>query len=137
MGRSHENALFSHDVDSPHRPARLRATNRSAASGVLPPRRRRLAQFALVFIGCVLLLDALVGEKGLVDMIRARDEQHALESTLIEARRTNERLREEIRRLKEDPAVIEDLARRELGMIKRGEKLFMLRDVEPPAAKIP
>ena len=39
--------------------------------------------------------------------------------------------REEARRLREDPSAIEDLARRELGLIKPGEKLFIVKDIPP------
>jgi cell division protein FtsB len=44
-------------------------------------------------------------------------------------RAENARLREEAQRLQEDASAIEDLARRELGLIKPGEKLFILKDV--------
>ena len=50
---------------------------------------------------------------------------------LADVRTDNARLREEARRLQEDPSAIEDLARRELGLIKPGEKLFILKDVPP------
>ena len=128
-----EIALFSHSVSSPPRSIRVRATKRTGGSAAGPGRRRRLVQMALVFVGCVLLFDALVGDKGLVDMMRAREEQRTLQRTLAEALRDNDRLREDIRRLKEEPAAIEELARRELGLIKPGEKLFVIRDIEPGA----
>ena len=131
MGRPPGIALFSHVVDPHPRSIRLRATKRTVPPGPAPARRRRLVQLTLVFGGCVLLLDAFVGEKGLVDMIRARQEHQTLERALATARRENDRLREEIRRLEEDPAAIEDLARRELGLIKPGEKLFTIRDIAP------
>ncbi|MGE3405088.1 MAG: septum formation initiator family protein [Vicinamibacterales bacterium] len=41
-------------------------------------------------------------------------------------------MREEARRLREDPSAIEDIARRELGLIRPGEKLFILKDIAPP-----
>jgi cell division protein FtsB len=44
-------------------------------------------------------------------------------------------LREDARRLREDPAAIEEIARRELGLMSPGEKLFIIRNVEPPAGK--
>jgi cell division protein FtsB len=96
-----------------------------------PRRRRRAAQYLLVFIGCVLAVDALVGEKGLLATMQARQEYRALEASLSAARTENARLREEARRLREDPAAIEEIARRELGLIRRGEKLFILKDVAP------
>lgn len=82
-------------------------------------------------ICCVLLLDALVGEKGLVEMMKARREQEAAQQRLDRAQAENARMWETIWRLEHDEATIEDLARRELGLIKPGEKLFIIRDVEP------
>jgi cell division protein FtsB len=98
-------------------------------------RRRRAVQYVLVLIGCVIIVDALVGEKGLLAMRKARQQYHALEASLATARADNARLREEARRLREDPSAIEDLARRELGLIKPGEKLFILKDVPSPTTK--
>ena len=95
------------------------------------PRGRRLLQYLLVFVSCVLVVDAIVGEKGLIAMIKAREQYRALEDSLARSRSENSRLREEARRLREDPEAIEDLARRELGLIKPGEKLFIVRDVRP------
>ena len=94
-------------------------------------RARRLLHYALVIVGCVLIIDSLVGEKGLLMMIKARKEYRSLEQSLASARAENARLREEARRLREDPAVIEALARRELGLIYAGEKLFIIRDIPP------
>ena len=46
----------------------------------------------------------------------------------------NARLREEARRLRTDPATIEAVARRELGLLKPGELLFIIKDARPAAA---
>jgi cell division protein FtsB len=100
-------------------------------------RKRRTVQYLLVFVGGVLVIDALVGDKGLLQMMKKRDEYRALEQTLSQARTENSRLREEARRLKEDPEAIEELARRELGLIKPGEKLFIIRDIRPADRKPP
>lgn len=94
-------------------------------------RGRRVLRIALAIVTAVLLVDALVGEKGLMALVEARREHADVERSLLRARAENARLREEARRLREDPAAIEELARRELGMIKPGEKLFILRDAEP------
>jgi cell division protein FtsB len=105
------------------------------ASGSPRRRRRRAIQYVVVLIGCVIIVDALVGEKGLLAMRKARQQYQALETALAAEKTENDRRREEARRLREDPSAIEDLARRELGLIKPGEKLFILKDVPPPAAK--
>ncbi len=101
-----------------------------------PRRGRRALQFTLVIVSCVLIVDALVGDKGLLAMRQARRDYRVLESSLADLRGDNARLRDEARRLREDPEAIEDLARRELGLIRPGEQLFILRDV-PPAGSRP
>jgi cell division protein FtsB len=116
-------AVFSHDAMTRAR------VNRDTSTSA--PRRRRALQYVLLFVGCMLVVDALVGEKGLLAMMKARQEYQALEQSLHSARAENARLREEARRLREDPAAIEEIARRELGLIRPGEKLFIVRDVRP------
>jgi cell division protein FtsB len=107
-----------------------------SGSSTTPRRRRRHAvQYVLIFIGCVLVIDALVGDKGLLAMIKARQEFRALEQSLAGARSDNGRLREQARRLREDPDAIEDIARRELGLMKPGEKLFIVKDIGPADQK--
>ena len=89
---------------------------------------RRTLQYLLMFIGWVLVVDAVVGERGLSAMIQARKQYGALHESLADARRENARLREETRRLREDPATIEEFARRELGLIRPDEKVFIVRN---------
>ena len=82
----------------------------------------------------MLVIDALVGDKGLLAMIQARQQYRSLEQSLADVRAENAELREQARRLREDPSAIEELARQELGLIKPGEKLFIVKDVAPPIA---
>ena len=67
-------------------------------------------------------------------MLRARHVYDELSATIARQRAENARLREEARRLNEDPAAIEEIARRELGLIRPGERVFIIKDV-PPATK--
>jgi cell division protein FtsB len=94
-----------------------------------PGRGRQFLRYALFFITAVLLVDAVFGEKGLFALLQARREFAAVERALEQAREENQTLREEARRLREDPSTIEALARRDLGLIKPGEKLFIIADV--------
>jgi cell division protein FtsB len=100
-----------------------------------PPRftRRRIIEFVVIFVGCVLLLDALVGERGLIVMMRAAEDNRLLEQELERWRADNEQLRVQRNRLLYDREAIEDAARQKLGLIKPGEKLFTVHDIEPPA----
>jgi len=80
----------------------------------------------------VLVIDALIGDKGLTESMNARRQYRELQGSLDQIRRENAALGEEIRRLTEDPATIESLARQELGLIKPGEIVFILKDLKDP-----
>ena len=90
--------------------------------------RTRIVQLALFAIAAVITIDALVGEKGLLQTFRARREYAQLESSIARMRHENARLRDYARRLKEDPAAIEEEARRKLGLVKPGEVLVIVHD---------
>lgn len=106
----------------------------TALGGLIPRRRaRRVAQYLLVFAGCVLIVNSLVGEKGVFQMLKKRQESQRLDEALAAAQVENAILRTEAERLKSDPAAIEELARRNLGLIKPGEKVFIIRDARPAA----
>ena len=85
----------------------------------------------LLFVASVIAIDGLVGDRGLLAMMRARREYDTAAAAVARQRAENARLREEARRLREDPAAIEEIARRELGLIRPGEKVFIIKDVQP------
>ena len=93
--------------------------------------RTRILNYVLVFVTVVLVVDALVGDKGLLDTMRARRQHAEITAATARLRRDNDRLREEIRRFRDDPKAIEALAREELGLMREGEVLFIVRDVKP------
>jgi cell division protein FtsB len=103
----------------------------STLRGSLAGRGRRLVRYVIGFVTVVLVIDAIVGEKGLLSLLKARRDFDAIEQSLLRARSENVRLREYARRLREDPRAIEELARRELGLIKPGEKLFIIKEAPP------
>lgn len=109
-------------------------TSRPAADapkkGTLVNRGRRLLRHGLIFITLVIVVDAIAGEKGLLALLEARRDYAALERSLDSAREENADLREMALRLREDPKAIEDQARRQLGLIKPGEMLFIIKDIE-------
>jgi cell division protein FtsB len=96
------------------------------------PLWRRALNYLLVFAIAVLLVDALVGERGLVATTRAQRVSDELDLEVQRLRRENAGLREQQRRLREDPTTIELKAREELGLIRPGEILVILKDVKPP-----
>jgi cell division protein FtsB len=100
-----------------------------------PGRTRRIVQLVLLFIAVVIIVDTLVGDRGLLATLRARREYDELTLALARQRAENARLWEEVRRLNEDPSAVEEIARRELGLIKPGEKLFIVKDVPLPSSR--
>jgi cell division protein FtsB len=94
-------------------------------------RRGRLVRYVLAFVTVILVMDAVFGEKGLLALLQARRDFAAVEQALDAARRENIALRDQARRLRDDPAAIEEIARRELGLIRPGETLFIIKDRAP------
>jgi cell division protein FtsB len=93
--------------------------------------QRRTIHLLLIFVAVVLVVDALVGEKGLMESMRARRQYREVAASLDAVRRENAQMREEVRRLKEEPAAIESVAREQLGLIRPGELLFIITDDKP------
>jgi cell division protein FtsB len=108
-----------------------RNSTEPATRGGLVRRGRRLVRYVLGFVTVVLVIDAVVGEKGLLALLKARRDFSAVQHALEQARVENAQLREDARRLREDPTAIEEMARRELGLIKPGEKLFIVKEAAP------
>lgn len=96
-----------------------------------PSRNRRLVQILVVLVASIIIVDGLVGERGLLAMLRARHEYDELAASISRQRAENARLRDQARRLREDPSAIEEIARRELGLIKPGERVFIVKDIPP------
>lgn len=97
-------------------------------SPATPRPGRRIVRYVLALVTLILIVDAIVGEKGLLALFQARREYQAVEAALAQSRATNAQLREEARRLREDASAVEELARRELGLIRPGEKLFIIKE---------
>ena len=106
-------------------------TKRRAPKAKPSGRTRRIVHWLLIFVASAIVVDGLVGERGLLAILRARQEYDQLAATIASQRAENARLREEARRLKDDPSAIEEVARRELGLIKPGERVFIIKDVPP------
>lgn len=96
-----------------------------------PSRNRRIVQVLLILVASVIVVDGLVGDRGLLAMLRARHEYDELAAAVSRQRAENARLREQARRLREDPGAIEEIARRELGLIRPGERVFIVKDIPP------
>lgn len=93
------------------------------------PHRRSMAMVVLLLIAVVLVVDGIAGERGWLANRRAAAQLQAAQDALKQAKARNAALRDEVRRFDPpDQAAIEEAARRQLGLMKPGEKLFILRD---------
>ena len=104
--------------------------NRRAAPTRRSVQVKRVGRVLVLFVAAVMVVVTLVGDRGLLAMLRARRQYDELAASIERQKTENARLREEARRLREDPSAIEELARRELGLIRPGEKVFIVKDLK-------
>jgi cell division protein FtsB len=117
--------------------SRQRDEKTTAGHGGIPvasSRRRSLVTYGLLFLALAMVLDGVAGERGWFANRRDRQQLEQAEMELNAKRQENADLRDLVHRLQvQDPATIEELARRELGFIRPGEKVFIIHDVPRPA----
>jgi cell division protein FtsB len=89
--------------------------------------RRKALGIALFLILAATGLNAFFGERGVLALIKAREEHAALDREVAELEAANDAIAAEIRALKSDPLVVERLAREVLGMARPGEIVVTLR----------
>jgi cell division protein FtsB len=97
--------------------------------------RRKWLNLLLSFVTVVLLVDALVGEEGLMDRLRAREQLAKAAAELQALKRENAAMLEQKQRLNEDPTLIEAIAREQLGLIRAGEMMFIVKDTKTPQTR--
>lgn len=90
-----------------------------------------MLNYCLVFATVVLVVDALVGDRGFVERLRVRRRHQEAAGSLDAMRRENARLRGLVRSLREDGTAIEAIAREDLGLMRPGEVLFVVREAKP------
>jgi cell division protein FtsB len=79
-------------------------------------------------VACVLLImivTALFGKKGVMDLRRARRTLEARTETIRALEAERDRLEAEIRRLESEPRAVEKAAREKLGLAAPGEKVVV------------
>jgi len=93
-------------------------------------RRVLVASLYVVFSGGIVA--ALFGNGGLLDLVRLHGEMRSLQVQLVEQQARVDELRWKVGRLESDPMAKERIAREDLGMIKPGEKVFLLPKEDSP-----
>ncbi|MFQ5790411.1 MAG: septum formation initiator family protein [Acidobacteriota bacterium] len=91
------------------------------------PLKRKVLSLALFLILVSSLLNALFGDGGLQELVKARREYQALEEEIAALQARTQELLDEIRLLKTSPLAIERLAREQLGLVRPDEVILLIR----------
>jgi len=86
-------------------------------------KKRRI--LILIFISLFILGSlTFFGEKGIFNLFRLRKEVARIKGKNLQLEEENQKLKEEVKRLQSDKRYIEEIARKELGMVKEGEIIY-------------
>jgi len=85
--------------------------------------KKRILLFIL-FLFLILGFLTFFGDKGILHLLRLQKELVRIKEMNIKIEEENRKLREEVRRLQHEKRYIEEIARKELGMVKEGEVIY-------------
>jgi len=86
--------------------------------------RRRKLLFLILSLLVLLGLLTFLGDKGILHLLRLQKELARIREANTKIEEENQKLKEEVRRLQSEKRYIEEIARRELGMVKEGEIIY-------------
>jgi cell division protein FtsB len=93
----------------------------------VPLKFKKIIFSTVIFILFALLMVIILGDNGLVELLRLREtHQHLAEGNAV-LTQENIQLYRMIDRLQNDPSFVEDIARHELGMIRSDEIIFKFK----------
>lgn len=86
---------------------------------------RKKSLFFLI-LGIFLLFGffTFFGDKGILHLLRLKKELARLKEINAKVEEENRKLKEEVRRLQHEKQYIEEIARKELGLVKEGEIIY-------------
>ena len=87
----------------------------------------RVLSVVLLFASVTVTASALVGEHGIPHLVGLRAEREELGRTAFALLEENAHRRDELTHLKKDDLYLEQLARRQLGLVKPGEIVYRFR----------
>ncbi len=103
---------------------------------VLMVNTRKISLGKILFVGAAILLsffliyDIFLGKMGVREYFHARGKYHSLQEKKGRIEEENLRMEEEAASLKDNLGYIEEIARKELGMVKEKETIIILKDEE-------
>jgi len=93
---------------------------------------RQVVIFAVGVVAAVILVAAITGDRGYLDVRRQKAMAAKLQAETASLHQENSRLISEVRALRTNSYVIEKLAREKLGYARPGEITFRFPPTEPP-----
>ena len=91
--------------------------------------QRKFGRRMMVLAASLLCANAIIGERGMIESIRAEKAMVALDHEIESLREENDSLRAMSVRLREDLSLIEEVARQDLGLISRDEVVVVLSEI--------
>jgi cell division protein FtsB len=84
-------------------------------------------RFLLLILVSFLILGFLTffGEKGILHLLDLQKDLARIKEANMKMEEENQRLKEEVRQLQHEKRYIEEIARKELGMVKEGEIIYL------------
>ena len=100
-----------------------------------PSISHKWAIFGWAFLIVLLLIYAVVGERGAIHLWRLQGEKAKLDEQNYRLQKDNELLREKISRLRSDNFYLEKTAREELNLVRPGEVIYRFQTPETKNSK--
>lgn len=100
------------------------------APAASPSFRRKVFVLGVTCLFLVMIVTALFGKKGVMDLRRAQRTLVVLEAEVRSLEKERAALESEIDRLEKDPRAVEQAAREKLGLVAPGEKVVVLPRTE-------
>ncbi len=89
-------------------------------------RTRKVILGVVSLLTSILIINALIGEQGVIAVMRARAERTTLETVTNSLQTENNELRQFADELRNDSSTIERIARDDLGLILPGEQVLII-----------
>jgi cell division protein FtsB len=89
--------------------------------------KKKIMLVLAIMTMCLMLLFIVFGENGLTDLYKLKMEKDNLSKKSDELKKKNLSLYREIERLKNDPGYVEDVARKELGVIGKDDVIIKVK----------
>jgi len=104
---------------------------RAARGSSLETHKRHVLLLVAAIAGIYFLSSFIFGEMGLVKYYRMKQQHDSLQEETGRLKEENVRLLRDVRALKSDPALIEQIARDKLGLARPGEIVYYYGKQEP------